>query len=206
MTVRTEPSEILLKQHAIPKPISSPITSKSTIMPSRKLRSNQLRPKKPFDAATAKTFLDGDNPLLRYGTGALNRLSAGNFSPITTSLRPTYRVGEDFLFVAEISLQGHAPLSSLGLLHLCLPNFAHHAKISPHSRSRSQVTNVFGLSVRSCNELLQKYSSTLIKARLAVPAVDFQRRLCINMHERFAEATFKATRLVSLNQLFSFSS
>jgi succinoglycan biosynthesis protein ExoO len=110
---------------------------------------------------TAKTFLDGDNPLRRHTMGYIKPLIRRKFLTDRNIVYDrTYRVGEDSLFVAEILLKGaHAfivPGAYYIYVHRISPTTR---KISPHSHST--VADPFGLAVRGCNELLQKYGSTM---------------------------------------------
>jgi succinoglycan biosynthesis protein ExoO len=160
-------------------------------------RKNHLTP------LTAKTFLDGDNPLLRYGTGGAKPFIRRKFlTDHNIVYDQTYRVGEDFLFVAEILLQGARAFIVPGAYYIYVYQISPTTrKISPHSRSRSQVTNVFSWSVRGCNELLQKYGSTLdseTRRALLYRRWIFERAVMYkDMREVLCRRQlFKATRLV----------
>ncbi|MGC2223554.1 MAG: hypothetical protein WA624_14965 [Methylocella sp.] len=111
-------------------------------------------------------------------------------------------MGEDFLFVAEILLQGARAFIVPGAYYIYVYQISPTTrKISPHSRSRSQVTNGFSLSVRGCNELLQKHGSTLdseTRRTLLYRRWIFERAVMYkDMHEALCRRQlFKATRLV----------
>jgi succinoglycan biosynthesis protein ExoO len=120
-------------------------------------RKNKLTP------LTAKTFLDGDNPLLRYGTGGTKPFIRRKFlTDHNIVYDQTHRVGEDFLFVAEILLQGARAFIVPGAYYIYVYQISPTTrKISPHSHSRPHVTDVLSLILRGNNELLQKYGTTM---------------------------------------------
>ncbi|MGH6847217.1 MAG: glycosyltransferase family 2 protein [Methylocella sp.] len=118
-------------------------------------RKNQVTP------LTAKAFVDGDNPLRRHTTGYIKPLIRRKFlTDRSIVYSPTYRVGEDFLFVAESLLQGARAFIVPGAyyiyVHFISPTTR---KTSPYSHSK--IEDVFGLILRGNNELLQKYGSTM---------------------------------------------
>jgi succinoglycan biosynthesis protein ExoO len=110
---------------------------------------------------TAELFFRKDNPLRRHPMGFLQPLMRRQFIvDHKIAYDPTHRVGEDFIFVSEILLQGARayiiPAAHYVYVHRISPTTR---KISPHSHSK--VDAVFTLMVRGCNELLQKYGATM---------------------------------------------
>ena len=110
---------------------------------------------------TAETFFNQDNPLRRYPMGFLQPLVRRQFLIDHNIIYdPSHRVGEDFIFVSEILLQGARayiiPEAYYVYVHRISPTTR---KISPHSHSK--VTAVFALMVRGCNELLHKYETSM---------------------------------------------
>jgi succinoglycan biosynthesis protein ExoO len=158
-------------------------------------RKNQLT------SLTAKTFLDGDNPLLRYGTGGAKPFIRRKFLTDRNIVYVrTLPVSEDFQFVAEALLQGARAYIVPGAYYIFANRFSPTTrKISPSSRSNA--TDVFDLLVRGCNDLLQKYGSTMdpeTRRSLLYRRWIFERAV---MYKDMRDALrrrqlFKATRLV----------
>jgi succinoglycan biosynthesis protein ExoO len=118
-------------------------------------RKNQVAP------LTAKTFFDGDNPTRRHVIGFIKPLIRRKFlTDHNIVYDRTHPVSEDFHFVAEILLHGARAYIAPGAYYIYV------APISPTTRkilarSLSNAPGVFNLLVRGCNELLQKYGSTM---------------------------------------------
>jgi len=110
---------------------------------------------------TAKDFFDGDNPLRRHPMGFIQPLFRRQFILDNGIVYDqTHRVGEDFLFVAEILLRGGRAFIVPGAYYVYVHRISPTTrKISPHSHSKA--TSVFSLMVRGCNELLQKFGPTM---------------------------------------------
>jgi succinoglycan biosynthesis protein ExoO len=160
-------------------------------------RKNQLT------SLTAKTFLDGDNPLLRYGTGGAKPFIRRKFiTDHNIVYDQTHRVGQDFLFVGEILLQGARAFIVPGAYYIYVYQISPTTrKISPHSHSRPPDTDVLTLVLRGNNELLQNYGSTMdpeTRRSLLYRRWIFERAV---MYKDMRDALrrrqlFKATRLV----------
>jgi succinoglycan biosynthesis protein ExoO len=110
---------------------------------------------------TAEMFFQKDNPLRRHPMGFIQPLIRRQFIVDHKIVYdPNHRVGEDFIFVSEILLQGGRayilPDAYYVYVHRISPTTR---KISPHSHSK--VNAVFALIMRGCNELLDKYSSVM---------------------------------------------
>ncbi len=97
---------------------------------------------------TAKDFFDGDNPLKRHPMGFIQPLIRRQFLlDHSIVYDQTHRVGEDFLFVAEILLRGARAFIVPGAYYVYVHRISPTTrKISPHSHSK--VTAVFSLMVR----------------------------------------------------------
>jgi succinoglycan biosynthesis protein ExoO len=110
---------------------------------------------------TAKTFFDGDNPMQRHLMGGIKPLIRRKFLTDRNIVYVrTLPVSEDFQFVAEALLQGARAYIVPGAYYIFANRFSPSTrKISPSSRSNA--TDVFDLLVRGCNDLLQKYGSTM---------------------------------------------
>ena len=110
---------------------------------------------------TAELFFRRDNPLRRHPMGFIQPLIRRQFIvDHKISYDPNHRVGEDFIFVSEILLQGGRayilPDAHYVYVHRISPTTR---KISPHSHSK--VEAVFALIRRGCNELLDKYGAAM---------------------------------------------
>ncbi|MGE3623453.1 MAG: glycosyltransferase family 2 protein [Bdellovibrionales bacterium] len=155
---------------------------------------------------TAEKFFAGDNPLRRHPTGFLQPMIRRQFiADHKVSYDPSYRVGEDFIFVAELLLQGArgfiVPDASYVYVHRISPTTR---KISPHSHS--EVAAVFSLFMRGCDALLEKYRAVIspgakraLERRrwLFEKAVKYKEmRAALRQHKFFT-----ATRIVLANPL-----
>jgi succinoglycan biosynthesis protein ExoO len=110
---------------------------------------------------TAEMFFQKDNPLRRHPMGFIQPLIRRQFIvDHKIAYDPSHRVGEDFIFVSEILLQGGRayilPDAYYVYVHRISPTTR---KISPHSHSK--VNAVFALIMRGCNELLEKYGAVM---------------------------------------------
>jgi succinoglycan biosynthesis protein ExoO len=118
-------------------------------------KKNQVAP------LTAKTFFDVDNPLQRHPMGFIKPLIRRKFlAEHKIVYDQAHRVGEDFLFVGEILLQGARAFVVPGAYYIYVNAISSTTrKKSPHSHSN--VASTFSFIVRGCNELLQKYGATM---------------------------------------------
>lgn len=128
---------------------------------------------------TPEGYFAHDNPLRLHAMGYLKPMVRKDFLE-RHKLRydPSHRVGQDFIFLAEILLNGGktliAPETSYTYVHRISPTTR---KISPSSRSNPN----FELIVRGCDELLERYKQTITpRARRALERRRriFESRIC----------------------------
>ncbi|MGE3623450.1 MAG: glycosyltransferase family 2 protein [Bdellovibrionales bacterium] len=100
-----------------------------------------------------------DTPLSRHAIGYIKPMTRRQFMiahNIAYNLQ--FRAGEDFIFLQEILLNGGrgilVPQACYVYVHRISPTTR---KISPHSRSEAG----FGLSLRGCDFLMQKYKASM---------------------------------------------
>lgn len=151
---------------------------------------------------TPKHFFDRDNPLLNYPIGYIQPLIRRKFlTDHQIVYDGSYRVGEDFIFVSDILLQGArafiVPGAYYNYMHIMSPMTQ---KVVPDSHS--SLPSGLSLFIRGCNEILQRHGPTMSsEARQAL----LRRRWVIEgsvMHKEMREAlrelhVFKASRMVA---------
>ena len=115
-------------------------------------------------ALSAKSFFDGDNPLHRYPIGYIQPLIRRKFLVDHKIVYDTtHRVGEDFIFVSEILLQGARAFIVPGAYYnyiISISPITREKSPNSHSSIPSSLSFLTSL-IRGCDELLQKYSETM---------------------------------------------
>jgi glycosyltransferase involved in cell wall biosynthesis/GT2 family glycosyltransferase len=110
---------------------------------------------------TSKFFFDGDNPFRWHKMGYIQPLIRTSFLLDHKIIyNQSYLVGEDFLFVSEILLNGARGVIIPGAFYNYMASISPSTmKISPSSHSH--VPELLISILRGCDELLQKYGATM---------------------------------------------
>ncbi len=148
---------------------------------------------------SARFYFDGDTPLTRYPMGLMQPLMRRQFLE-DHSIRydSTHRIGEDFLIVADMLMQGArafiVPEAAYVYVHRISPTTR---KIS--SQSHSGDTGVFTMIARGCNEVMSRYSQI---APDALQALERRKRLFERANEyQKARQAMREKRLVAALRL-----
>ena len=116
---------------------------------------------------SAERFFRYDDPLRCYPMGMMKPVVRKEFLQTHRIMYDAnHRTGEDFIFLAEIILSGARALVVPGAYYVYVHRLSPTTrKISPHSRSGPNLN----LIVRGCDEILQRYASSMTKeARFAL--------------------------------------
>jgi succinoglycan biosynthesis protein ExoO len=151
---------------------------------------------------TAKTLFDGDNPLRRHLIGMLKPLIRRKFLTDRNIVYDrTQPHSEDSHLAAEVLLQGARAYIVPGAYYIYVNRISPTTRQKILPRSQSDAPGAFDLLVRGCNDLLQKYGSTMdLETRRSL----LRRRWILEravMYKDMREALrrrqlFKATRLL----------
>jgi succinoglycan biosynthesis protein ExoO len=116
---------------------------------------------------SAERFFRYDDPLRLYPMGLMKPVVRKEFLQTHRIMYDAnHRTGQDFIFLAEIILSGARALIVPGAYYVYVHRLSPTTrKISPHSRSGHDPN----LIVRGCDEILQRYASSMTKeARFAL--------------------------------------
>jgi succinoglycan biosynthesis protein ExoO len=111
---------------------------------------------------SAETYFLKDNPIRRHVLGILKPLVRRTFLQAhAIAYNPSHRLGQDFIFLAEIILNGGKAVIVPEAYYVYVRRISPTTrKVSPHSRSGFD----YGMIVRGCDELLQKYGAIMTPA------------------------------------------
>jgi succinoglycan biosynthesis protein ExoO len=108
---------------------------------------------------SAETYFLNDDPVRRHVLGILKPMVRRDFiTEHKVAYDPSHRTGEDFIFLAEIILQGGKTVLVPDAYYVYVRRASPTShKVSPHSRSGFN----YELIIRGCDELMRKYGSTM---------------------------------------------
>jgi len=151
---------------------------------------------------TAELLFRSDNPLRRHAIGYVKPMVKSAFlREKNIRYDPVHRSGQDFVFLAEIILNGAKGIIIPDALYVYVHRISPTTrKISPHSRSGAG----FVLIVQGCDELMQKYGASMSPAaRRALQQrrwIFANRIRCSEMLAELEQKQWrKAARILALN-------